>query len=148
LPKSECFVKFWVVVCATKCIFVVYSNLQELIMKQLTIIFVLILGVVSGTAAYKPSKEKEVTIKTSAQCGMCKERLERNLTLSKGVVGAVLNLNDKVITVKYNPKKTDEAKIKKIITETGYDADNLMCVQSAHDKLPSCCQKDAEPHNH
>jgi periplasmic mercuric ion binding protein len=117
-------------------------------MKQLTLIFVLILGVVFGTSASKPSKQKEVKIKTSAQCDMCKERLERNLTLSKGVAEAVLNLDDKVVTVKYNPKKTDEATIKKIITETGYDADNLMCVQSAHDKLPSCCQKDAEPHKH
>jgi periplasmic mercuric ion binding protein len=115
-------------------------------MKQVTLIFVLILGVVFGTSANKPNKEKEVKIKTSAQCEMCKERIEKNLSLSKGIVEAVLNLDDKVVTVKYNPKKTDEAKIKQIIIETGYDADNLMCVQSAHDKLPSCCKKNATPH--
>ncbi|MCU0338674.1 MAG: heavy-metal-associated domain-containing protein [Spirosomaceae bacterium] len=117
-------------------------------MKQVTLVLVLILGVVFGTAANKPGKEKEVKIKTSAQCDMCKERIEKNLTLSKGVTEAILNLDDKVVTVKYNPKRTDEDKLRKIITETGYDADNLMCVQSAHDKLPSCCQKDAEPHGH
>lgn len=117
-------------------------------MKQLTLVFVLILGVVLGAAASKPSKEKEIKIKTSAQCDMCKERIEKNLTLSKGVVEAVLNLDDKVVTVKYNPKKTDEDKLRKIITEIGYDADHLVCVQSAHDKLPACCQKDAEPHGH
>ncbi len=117
-------------------------------MKQLTFVVALVLGVVFSTAASKPGKEKEVKIKTSAVCEMCKERIEKNLTLSKGITEAVLNLEDKVVTVKYNPKKTDEAAIRKVITETGYDADNLQCSQSAHDKLPDCCQKTAEAHGH
>jgi mercuric ion binding protein len=117
-------------------------------MKQLTLIFALILGVVFSVSANKPGKEKEVKIKTSAVCEMCKERIEKNLSLSKGISEAVLNLDDKVVTVKYNPKKTDEVAIRKVITETGYDADNLQCSQSAHDKLPNCCQKTAEAHGH
>jgi len=117
-------------------------------MKQLTFVFVLVLSVVFGAVANKPSKEKQVKIKTSAVCDMCKERIEKNLSLSKGVTEAILNLDDKVVTVKYNPKKTDEAAIRKIITDTGYDADNLQCSQTAHDKLPDCCQKTAEAHAH
>lgn len=117
-------------------------------MKQLTFIFALVLGVIFSTSANKPGKEKEVKIKTSAVCEECKERIEKNLTLSKGITEAVLNLDDKIVTVKYNPKKTDEAAIRKIITDTGYDADNLQCSQSAHDKLPSCCQKGNESHSH
>lgn len=117
-------------------------------MKQLTFIFALVLGVVFSTVANKPSKEKEVKIKTSAVCDDCKERIEKNLTLSKGITEAVLNLDDKVVTVKYNPNKTNEAAIRKIITDIGYDADNLQCSQSAHDKLPSCCQKGNESHAH
>jgi periplasmic mercuric ion binding protein len=117
-------------------------------MKKLTFVFALILGVVFSTAANKPGKDKEVKIKTSAVCEMCKERIEKNLTLSKGISEAVLNLEDKVVTVKYNPKKTDEAQIRKVITETGYDADNLVCSQKAHDKLPECCQKTSEAHAH
>ncbi len=117
-------------------------------MKQLTFVFALVLGVVFGSSAYKPGKEKEIKIKTSAICEMCKERIEKNLTLSKGINEAVLNLEDKVVTVKYNPKKTDEAAIRKVITDTGYDADNMVCSQTAHDKLPECCQKSAEAHAH
>jgi periplasmic mercuric ion binding protein len=113
-------------------------------MKQLVLIFTLVLGVVWSAAASKPGKE--VKIKTSAKCDMCKERIEKNLSLSKGVSEAVLNLDDMVVTVKYNPKKTDTAKIKKIITDSGYDADELVCNQDAHDKLPTCCQKSAEKH--
>lgn len=117
-------------------------------MKQLTFLFVLVLGVVFSTAANKPGKEKEVKIKTSAVCDDCKERIEKNLTLSKGVTEAVLNLDDKVVTIKYNPKKTDEATLRKVITDTGYDADNQVCSQAAHDKLPKCCQKGNEAHGH
>ncbi|MCP1382957.1 heavy-metal-associated domain-containing protein [Runella salmonicolor] len=117
-------------------------------MKQLTFVFALVLTIVFGAVANKPGKDKEVKIKTSAVCDMCKERIEKNLTLSKGISEAVLNLEDKVVTVKYNPKKTDEAQIRKVITETGYDADNLVCSQTAHDKLPECCQKTSEAHSH
>jgi len=117
-------------------------------MKQLTIVLALLLGVVFSTTASKPGKEKEVKIKTSAVCEMCKERIEKNLTLSKGVNEAVLNLDDKVVTIKYNPKKTDEASLRKVITDTGYDADSQVCSQTAHDKLPSCCQKGNESHGH
>ncbi|AEI51725.1 heavy-metal-associated domain-containing protein [Runella slithyformis] len=117
-------------------------------MKKLTFVFTLILGVAVSSIANGPSKDKEVKIKTSAVCEMCKERIEKNLTLSKGISEAVLNLEDKVVTVKYNPKKTDEAQIRKVITETGYDADNLVCSQKAHDKLPECCQKTSVSHAH
>ncbi len=91
--------------------------------------------------------EKEVKIKTSAICDMCKERIEKNLTLSKGVKEAVLDLETKIVTVKYNDKKTDVGQLKKVITATGYDADEIMANQKSHDKLPSCCQKGAEPHH-
>lgn len=89
---------------------------------------------------------KEVKIKTSAICEMCKARLERNLGLSKGVKKSNLDLNSKVITVKYNPGKTTPEAIKATINNTGYDADELPASQKAHDKLPECCRKSARAH--
>lgn len=105
-----------------------------------------ILFVFSLTASFAQSGDKVVKIKTSAICDMCKERLERNLGLAKGVKESNLNLDDKVMTVKYNPKKTDLASIKETIVKTGYDADEVVADQKAHDKLPKCCQKSAKPH--
>jgi mercuric ion binding protein len=90
--------------------------------------------------------DKEIRIKTSAVCEMCKARLERNLGLSKGVKESNLNLADKVITVKYNPDKTTPEAIKATINNTGYEADLQPANQKAHDKLPSCCRKTAAPH--
>lgn len=105
----------------------------------------LILALVVSSQVFAAS-DKEVKIKTSAICSMCKARIERNLGLSKGVKEASLDVKSKVVTVKYNEKKTDEAAIRSTISKTGYDADQVPAVQAAHDKLPSCCRKTAEKH--
>ncbi|NIJ55770.1 heavy-metal-associated domain-containing protein [Dyadobacter arcticus] len=98
-----------------------------------------------GVANVHASDDKEVKIKTSAICEMCKERIERNLGLSKGVKESNLNLKDKVVTVKYNPNKTTPEAIKATIINTGYDADEQLASQKAHDRLPDCCRKTATP---
>ena len=90
--------------------------------------------------------DKEVKIKTSAICEMCKARIERNLGLSKGIKESNLDLNDKVVTVKYNPSKTTPDAIKATIINTGYDADDLPAVPKAYNKLPNCCKKTAAKH--
>ena len=88
----------------------------------------------------------EVKIKTSAVCEMCKKTIERDLAFEKAVKKVTLNLDDKVVTVVYNPKKTDEQKIRFAITQIGYDADSLVADSTAYQKLPDCCKKDSEMH--
>lgn len=112
-------------------------------MKKL--VAVLLLSVL-GLNVMAKGGEKEVKIKTSAVCEMCKERIEKNLTLSKGVKEAVLDLDTKVVTIKYNPKKTSEEALRKVIIGTGYDADETMADDKAHGKLPSCCKKGTSSH--
>ena len=85
--------------------------------------------------------KETVKIKTSAICEMCKERIEKNLALTKGVAKSDLNLDDKVITVEYDAGKIDAAGIRKAISETGYDADEMKAVAKSYSKLPSCCKK-------
>ena len=109
----------------------------------LTILF-LAVGV---TAQAADDKEKEVKIKTSAICEMCKERIERNLAFEKGIKESNLDLKDKVVTVKYNPKKTDVNKIKANISKSGYDADEVTADEKGYAKLPSCCKKGGMKHN-
>ncbi|RIV25087.1 heavy-metal-associated domain-containing protein [Fibrisoma montanum] len=91
-------------------------------------------------------KEKEIKIKTSAVCGMCKARIERNLSFEKGVKNAALDVKSKVVTITYNPKKTDVAKLKANIVKTGYDADELPADEVGYNKLPSCCKKGGMDH--
>ncbi|GAA4456146.1 hypothetical protein GCM10023189_24950 [Nibrella saemangeumensis] len=118
-------------------------------MKNLLFGLIATLMLTTGTAfRTTDDKEKEVKIKTSAICEMCKERIERNLAFEKGVKESNLNLDDKVVTVKYNPKKTDAAKIKANISKSGYDADEITADEKGYNKLPSCCKKDSKEHGH
>jgi len=94
----------------------------------------------------KNKKTETVEIHTSAICGMCKERLEKNLAFEKGVKAVELNEETKVISITYKKGKNDKENLKKAITKIGYDADDLPADQEAHDKLPDCCQQGNEPH--
>ncbi len=93
------------------------------------------------TAAPADDPIKEVKIKTSAICEMCKSRIERNLGFEKGVKEADLDVDTKVVTIRYDAKKTDPTKLKAVITRTGYDADEVPADAKGYAKLPSCCKK-------
>ena len=114
---------------------------RKFMKKHLLGIIAALMLTFSFNAQAGDDKEKEVKIKTSAICEMCKERIERNLAFEKGVKESSLDLNDKVVTVKYNPKKTDVSKIKANIAKTGYDADDVTADEKGYSKLPGCCKK-------
>lgn len=115
-------------------------------MKNLLSVFAFLLVFSFGANAQKSSTTEVVSFKTSAKCGMCKKRIERDLGLTKGVEKATLNLDDKTVKIVYNSKKTNPAKLKQNISKIGYDADDVVANQKSHDALPECCQKDAEAH--
>ena len=56
------------------------------------------------------------------------------------VVGNIETAKDKKVTVGYNPKKISLDEIRKIISETGYDADDLKANPKSVEKLPACCK--------
>ena len=101
----------------------------------------ILLGNSFGGAPTRDDKDKEIKIKTSAICGMCKARIERNLAFEKGVKEADLDVKTKVVTIKYNPAKTDVTKLKANISKTGYDAEEVVADEAGYNKLPSCCKK-------
>jgi mercuric ion binding protein len=105
-------------------------------------LFAFVLTLVIATAASAQKKQEEVKLKTSAICKMCKATIERQLAFTKGVENSDLDVSSKVVTVTYNPKKTDVASIKKAINESGYDADEMPADPKAYNKLESCCKKD------
>ncbi len=88
----------------------------------------------------KKSKTQTVVIKTSAECGQCKERLEEKLNYTKGVSFSELDVETRALTVKFNSSKISLDDIKKIISDLGYDADELKANTAAQKELPACCQ--------
>ena len=81
-----------------------------------------------------------VTLQTSAECGDCKGRIENALNYTKGVKYAELDLDTKKVEVKFNTKKISLEEVKKVISETGYSADDMKANPKAVAKLPACCQ--------
>jgi len=98
-----------------------------------------------SSATYAQKKTEELKIQTSAQCGQCKDRIEKAMAFEKGVVSSDLNIDDKVLTVIYNPGKTTPEKIRKAVNDVGYDADDTKANPKAYTDLPGCCKKPDDP---
>jgi periplasmic mercuric ion binding protein len=109
-------------------------------------LFTLLLLFCGGISLCAQTAEKTATIKikTSAECDMCKQKLEKEVGLMKGVKKAELDLATQVLTVEYNPKKTNPDKIRTVITNAGYDADDKKANNRAQSKLPACCKPGAD----
>ena len=97
----------------------------------------------AAQAQDKPAQAGELKIKTSAQCSMCKEAIEKALSFEKGVKYANLDVDSKVLTIRYKASKTSPDKLRQAVAKVGYDADQVPAVQAAYDKLPDCCKKGA-----
>ena len=86
------------------------------------------------------AQKETVQIKTSAQCEMCKERILEEIQFTKGVTAVELDVESQMLTVTFKTKKNSVENIRTIISNIGYDADEVKAKKSAHDNLPACCQ--------
>lgn len=109
----------------------------------ISLVFLLAFPVISANAQEK--KQDTIRIATSAQCEMCKNRIEKAMAYEKGVVKSDLDIESKVLTIVYKTAKTDPDRLKKAVTLIGYDADDLIADESAYSKLPPCCKKPDDP---
>lgn len=114
--------------------------------KKLTFIAPLILFVLTSltyTSKAQENKTEEIKIKTSVVCDMCKTTIEKELAFEKGVKKSTVDVDSKIVTVQYNPKKTTPDKIRTAISKIGYDADDVPADTKAYKNLNTCCKKDA-----
>ncbi|MFM9008160.1 MAG: heavy-metal-associated domain-containing protein [Bacteroidota bacterium] len=87
------------------------------------------------------SGQDTLSIKTSAQCGTCKETLERGMRSVRGVIQVELSVESKLLSITYDPVKTNPDKLRKAVARIGYDADSLLADPRAYRQLPDCCKK-------
>lgn len=115
-------------------------------MKNVFSIIVVMLAVLFASPQLHAQKSKidTVKIKTSAECNMCKTTLEKEVGLMKGVKYVNVDLASQTVTVAYNNTKTDPAKIRTVISNLGYDADDVKANNRARTKLPACCKPGAD----
>lgn len=87
---------------------------------------------------------KEVKIKTTAECEMCKTAIEKAVNKLSGIEKSDLDYKTRILTVKFDTEKTTLDKIKTAVSKAGYDADEVKADKKAFRKLPKCCQKEAK----
>lgn len=78
------------------------------------------------------SKLDEVKIRASITCNYCKEKIEKNIAFEKGVKDLSVDMETKVVTIKYNKEKTNPEKLVAAIKKLDFDAE----------VVNSCCTKD------
>ncbi len=108
-------------------------------MKNLIIVIISVLFVSNFAVAQK--KVETVVYKTSAQCEMCKDRIEKELYLTRGIKKAELDNDTKQLKVTFRTRVISEAKIKEIVANLGYDVDGTERNTETYEKLPTCCKK-------
>ena len=109
-------------------------------------LFVLTLSVlIFAAVSAEGGKFETIQIKTSSQCGECKEIIEEALAFEKGVKESELDLETKIVIITYKKAKTTPDKIRKAISKAGYDADDVKADPKAYSKLDACCKKPDDP---
>jgi len=110
-------------------------------MKTIISLAAIAMLMVSCSVSKGTSDNKETaTIKTNTECGMCKEKIEGKLNYEKGIVFAELNVPSKVVTVKFKSDVITLEQIRVIISDLGYDADEVKANLNAQNNLPACCK--------
>ena len=74
----------------------------------------------------KVKKTETVTFKVNMHCKNCVNKITENISFVKGVEDLKVSLDQKTVTITYNPAKTDEATLQKAIEKLGYSA--TVCV--------------------
>lgn len=68
-------------------------------------------------------KTATVTFKTTIHCKNCVKKVNDNIAFEKGVKDLKISLDEKLVTITYDPSKTDEATLAKALEKLGYKAE-------------------------
>lgn len=76
----------------------------------------------TAAVAAKPKAEnKTVTFHVHLHCENCVKKVKENISFEKGVKALEVSLEDQTVRITYDPKKTDEEKLKAAIEKLGYE---------------------------
>ncbi|RYZ51296.1 MAG: hypothetical protein EOP49_12065 [Sphingobacteriales bacterium] len=98
-------------------------------------------------AANAQKKATTINVKASIYCDHCKKcescglRLERSVYKVKGIKRVDIDESQKVVTVVYNPRKTNVDAIRLAISKVGFDADDVKANPVAYEQLDECCKR-------
>ena len=109
--------------------------------KDMRTVF-LIVTIASLTAnvwAQEP-KVKTDTFKVEGVCGMCEDRIEEVVNLSKGVKSCSWNKETTMLSVTYKTKHTSVEDIGKSLASAGHDNEYAKATEKEYSKIHKCCR--------
>lgn len=75
----------------------------------------------SSISISAPKDYKTVTFEVSMHCKNCVKKISENISFEKGVKKLDVSLEGKVVTITYDPAKTDVDALKVAIERLGYE---------------------------
>jgi periplasmic mercuric ion binding protein len=87
------------------------------------------------------SQQKTETFKVWGKCDMCKARIEKAVK-AEGVTSANWDNNTLLLTVTFDPAKTNLDALEKKLASVGHDTEKYKAPDDVYAKLPSCCHYD------
>lgn len=82
---------------------------------------------------------KTETLKVWGKCEMCKARIEK-IALASSVSSADWNVKTKVLTVVYDPYRSNLNSISDKLAKAGHDTGLRSAKDKAYNALPECCK--------
>ena len=93
------------------------------------------------------SKYSTTEFHVDGVCDQCKARIE-NAAYIKGVKHCEWNKETEMLSLVYNPKKTDLNKVHQSIANAGHTTEKVKADPEAYAKLPACCAYESGMHKH
>jgi copper chaperone CopZ len=81
---------------------------------------------------------KTESFKVWGKCSMCKSRIEKAV-LEEGAKSASWDIKTQILTVTFNPLKTNKDDLSKKLASVGHDTEKYKALDEVYAKLPSCC---------
>jgi copper ion binding protein len=106
-------------------------------------IIITLLLLLSFTGCQKKQNLEIATIKASSMvCNTCAKTIEKAVYRVEGVKEVNVDVDKKLVEVKFVSLQTNVEFIESAITEAGYDANDKKRNPDAYEKLDACCKID------
>ena len=97
--------------------------------------------VFSQVTTQKSGGPKTETFKVWGKCDMCKSRIEKTVK-AEGVTSADWDTKTSMLTVTYDPSKTNQDALSRKLASVGHDTEKYKAPDEVYAKLPGCCHYD------
>jgi hypothetical protein len=110
-------------------------------MKAMKLSLVIIITLFTVNISAQTGKLKSDSVKVAGNCGMCKARIEK-AALSGGAATASWSSGTRLLTLSFDPYKTNTDDLAKKVSASGHDTEKFKAEEKVYNSLPGCCKYD------